>query len=226
SLPELAVALNNHAVRLAENDLQEQAMEASEEVLGYYRELVARSRSIYLPGLASALNNHALRFAENDDDEGALPLSEEALGHYRELVLRSRNTYLPDLAMALNNHAVRLVENARPEEARPLTHQAVVLARELSESIPGAHLHDLAQSLVVSGYASVEAGDFRGAVAPLVEAKALLSRLPIPDRALDDMATGFLRAAFAAVPSGVSEEFRAVAGEEAPEWMRQSAEHD
>ncbi|MFF3826166.1 ATP-binding protein [Streptomyces griseus] len=225
-LPELAVALNNHAVRLAENDLQEQAIKASEEVLGHYRELVARSRSTYLPGLASALNNHALRFAENDDDEGALPLSEEALGHYRELVLRSRNTYLPDLAMALNNHAVRLVENARPEEARPLTHQAVVLARELSESIPGAHLHDLAQSLVVSGYASVETGDFRGAVAPLVEAKALLSRLPIPDRALDDMATGFLRAAFAAAPSGVSEEFRAVAGEEVPEWMRQSAEHD
>ncbi|MGW6462522.1 ATP-binding protein [Streptomyces rubiginosohelvolus] len=225
-LPELAGALNNHAVRLAENDRQEQAMEASEEALGYYRELVARSRNTYLPGLAMALNNHAVRLSENDHDEKALPPSEEALGYYRELVARSRNTYLPDLAMALNNHAVRLLENARPEEARPLSNQAVVLARELSESIPGAHLHDLAQSLIVSGYASVEAGDFRAAVAPLVEAKALLSQLPTPDRDLDDMAIGFLRAALAAAPSGVSGEYRAVAGEEVPEWMRQSAEND
>ncbi|MDX3107436.1 hypothetical protein, partial [Nonomuraea angiospora] len=51
-LPDLAGAMNNHAIRLAEVGRRGEALEVSREAVDLYRELAAINRDAYLPHLA------------------------------------------------------------------------------------------------------------------------------------------------------------------------------
>ncbi|WP_344846023.1 tetratricopeptide repeat protein [Nonomuraea dietziae] len=100
-LPDLAVSLRNHAVRLVETGRREEALLISAEAVKMYRELAVLNRDAYLPALAMSLNNHAVLLAEVGRREEALPVSKEAVKMYRELAVLNRDAYLPALAAAL-----------------------------------------------------------------------------------------------------------------------------
>ncbi|MET9461943.1 tetratricopeptide repeat protein [Streptomyces canus] len=146
-LPDLAMSLNNHALRLAEVGRRNEAVIVSEEALRLRRELADSNRNTYLPDLAMSLNNHAARLAEVGRRNEAVPVSEEALRLRRELADSNRNTYLPDLAMSLNNHALRLAEVGRRNEAVPLSEETVRHYQQLADSNRNTYLPDLATAL-------------------------------------------------------------------------------
>ncbi|MEU8220142.1 hypothetical protein AB0C47_30730, partial [Micromonospora taraxaci] len=62
-LPDLAMSVNNHAVRLAEEGRRAEALAASQEAVDLRRELADGNRDAYLPNLATSVNNHAGRLA-------------------------------------------------------------------------------------------------------------------------------------------------------------------
>ncbi|MEU4496998.1 tetratricopeptide repeat protein [Streptomyces sp. NPDC023998] len=146
-LPVLALALNNHATRLAQTGRREDALPVSEEAVQLYRDLVRVNRDAHLPELAMALNNHAKWLAQTGRREDALPVSEEAVQLRRDLVRVNRDAHLPELAMALNNHAAMLTETGRREDALPVSEEAVQLRRELVRVNRDAHLPELAMAL-------------------------------------------------------------------------------
>ncbi|WP_346113191.1 trypsin-like peptidase domain-containing protein, partial [Nonomuraea maheshkhaliensis] len=72
-LPDLAMSLNNHAIRLAEVGRRAEAVPVSEEAVRLRRELAELNRDAYLPDLAGSLNNHANRLAEVGRRTEAVP---------------------------------------------------------------------------------------------------------------------------------------------------------
>jgi tetratricopeptide (TPR) repeat protein len=143
-LPDLAGALNNLGIRLAELGRRGEAFEPAEEAVRLRRELAAENPG-YLPDLANALNSLGIRLAELGRRGEALGLVEEAVRLRRELAAENPG-YLPDLANALNNLGIRLAELGRRGEALELAEEAVRLGRELAVENPG-YLPNLASAL-------------------------------------------------------------------------------
>ncbi|WP_168220957.1 tetratricopeptide repeat protein [Actinomadura sp. WMMA1423] len=146
-LPDLAMSLNNHALRLAEVGRRDEAVPISQQAVDAYRDLAATNRAAHLPDLAMSLSNHAVRLAEVGRQDEAVPISQQAVDTYRDLAATNRAAHLPDLAMSLNNHADLLAEVGRRDEAVPISQQAVKMHRDLAAANRAAHLPDLAMSL-------------------------------------------------------------------------------
>ncbi|WP_131732659.1 tetratricopeptide repeat protein [Actinomadura formosensis] len=146
-LADLAMSLNNHALRLAETGRRAEAVPVSQEAVTLRRELTDLNRDAYLPNLAASLNNHAALLAETGRRAEAVPVSQEAVTLYRELTDLNRDAYLPNLAASLNNHAALLAETGRRAEAVPVSQEAVTLRRELTDLNRDAYLPNLAASL-------------------------------------------------------------------------------
>ncbi|MDT7653222.1 MAG: hypothetical protein QOI36_4628, partial [Pseudonocardiales bacterium] len=93
-LPDLAVSVNNLAVRLGEAGRRVEGLTAAQEALDLNRELVAGNRDAYLPDLAMSMNNLAHRLAQTGRRAEGLAAAQEVLGLYRELVAGNRDAYL------------------------------------------------------------------------------------------------------------------------------------
>ncbi|WP_165502675.1 tetratricopeptide repeat protein [Actinomadura fibrosa] len=98
-LPDLAMSLNNYAVRLAETGRRAEAVPVSEEAVRLRRELTGLNRDAYLPNLAMSLNNYAALLAETGRRAEAVPVSEEAVAIYRgkDRAAAGSARHLPDL---------------------------------------------------------------------------------------------------------------------------------
>ena len=146
-LPDLAVSVNNLAVRLAEAGRRAEGLAAAQEAVDLRRELAEGNRDAYLPDLAMSVNNLAVRLAETGRRAEGLAAAQEAVDLRRELAEGNRDAYLPDLAMSVNNLAVRLAETGRRAEGLAAAQEAVDLRRELAEGNRDAYLPDLAMSV-------------------------------------------------------------------------------
>ncbi|MGW3352965.1 tetratricopeptide repeat protein [Nonomuraea rubra] len=226
-LPELVSALRSvadlshrHALRLVGEERRAEAFPYSEVAVASWRELAELDRPPHLPMLASALNNHAGRLAEAGRTAEAAPVAEEAVALWREMVEVDRAEYLPDLALSLSNCTLRLAEAGRRAEAVTIAREAAVLHAQLAELDAVAHLPSYVQALTVLGRMLVEETRFREAVAPLMYAAQAGRSLPGHGRDLLFRITAQLRRAYAGDSAGVTREYRAITGQDAPGWMR------
>ena len=144
----LAGSLHNLANRLAGLGRAEEALAASEEAVGRWRELAAAGPDAYRPDLAMSLNTRATVLDRLGRAEEALAAIEEAIGIYRELAAARPDAYRPGLATSLHNLAAVLAGLGRAEEALAASEEATGIYRELAAARPDAYRPDLAKSLI------------------------------------------------------------------------------
>jgi hypothetical protein len=154
-LPDVAMAGQEVAGRLAGWGYRLEAVAPAEESVRLYREL-ADANPAFLPDLAAALNNLGNHFSEVGRRHDALAPTEEAVRLRRELAA-DNPAFLPDLAAALNNLGNRYSEVGRRHDALAPAEEAVRLRRELAADNP-AFLPDLAAALNNLGNRYSEAG--------------------------------------------------------------------
>ena len=145
--PDLAMSLNNLALRLAENGQRDKALEAAQEATDRYRTLAKPGPSAYDPDLAMSLNNLALRLAENGQRDKALEAAQEATDRYHDLARKDPEVYDPNYATSLNNLAKYLAEDGQRDEALTTARKAVSIRRRLADQNPAIYAPDLAMSL-------------------------------------------------------------------------------
>ena len=78
-LPDLALALNELAIRLAETGERQAALAPAQEATNLYRTLTQASPAAYLPNLAMSLNNLANILAETGEQQAALAAYSQAI---------------------------------------------------------------------------------------------------------------------------------------------------
>lgn len=173
--PQLATALNNLAILLADLGQPGKAVSAAQESVEI---LVASDRGTHEPALAMARNTLCTKLLAAQRPDEALAASVEALATYRRLAAGWPSRFDGYLADALTDHAQ--VRSGRGEHAQALTASAEAVARyrPLAEANPGryAHEHALAQRV----FAEVRlAGrlDLAAARSALADAVFGLSRL-------------------------------------------------
>jgi tetratricopeptide (TPR) repeat protein len=146
-LPNLAISLNNHAVRLAQAGRQTEAIGVSDEGVAAYRELARLNNGDYVLELAASLDTHANLLAETGRWIEAVQVSEEAVALGRKLVALDREAYLDMLARSLGNHAAWLGETRRLAEAVAVSEESLAMLRELAALDRDAFLPSLSLSL-------------------------------------------------------------------------------
>jgi hypothetical protein len=129
--------VNNHAVWLAGEGRQAEAVPVSEEAVAMRRELAEQNRDAYLPDLAESLNNHAIRLAEVGRQAEAVPVSEEAVAMRRELAEQNRDVYLYSYVQSQAALGHVLMEDARPREAIAPLVDALKFSRQLPHQAQG-----------------------------------------------------------------------------------------
>ena len=121
---ECAGRLLKLSKRLAELGRREEALAASEQATGIYRQLAETRPDAFLPNLATSLNNQSLRLAALGRREEALAAIEQAVTIRRQLAETRPDAFLPSLATSLNNHSNHLANLGRREEALAAIEQA------------------------------------------------------------------------------------------------------
>ncbi|MGW6985589.1 caspase family protein [Streptomyces sp. NPDC054932] len=145
--PDLASALSQVALMLAEAGQREEALVLSLESAALYRTLAQGKHAAHLADFAASLNNLSVRQAETGDRRGALTTITEATDLYRTLAHDHPAAYLPDLATSLNNLANRQAETGNRKGALTTITEATDLYRTLAQENRAAYLPDLAMSL-------------------------------------------------------------------------------
>jgi tetratricopeptide (TPR) repeat protein len=147
--PELAVSLNNQALRLADLGRREKALAAIEEAIGIRRDLAADHPDSFRDALAATLNNLSLRLTSMGRREEALAAIEEAIGIRRDLAAARPGAFRPGLAMSLSNQAAHLADLGRWEEALAAIEDAARIYRDLAADHPDTFRPDLAEALSI-----------------------------------------------------------------------------
>ena len=96
-LPDLAMSVNNLAVRLGEAGRRAEGLAAAQEAVDLRRELVELNRDAYLPDLATSVNNLANRLGESGRRVEAAALAREAAAQFRELARDDPSRYGSDV---------------------------------------------------------------------------------------------------------------------------------
>ncbi len=187
----LAGSLNELSVRLADVGRREDALAASREATGLYRELAEARPDAFRPDLARSLNNLANRLAGMGRREDALAAIQEATGIRRELAAARPDAFRPDLATSLNNLSNGLADLGRHEDALAAIQEATGLYRELAAARPDAFRPSLATSLNNLAADLADLGRPEDALAASREATAIGRELAAarPDAFRPDLAT-------------------------------------
>ncbi|MFC8529243.1 tetratricopeptide repeat protein, partial [Nocardia sp. NPDC057227] len=175
--PNLALSLNNLAIRLAALGRPEKALAAIEEAVRIRQALAAERPEVYQPDLALSLNNLAVQLAELGRPEDALTAIAEATGLYRALAAQRPEVYQPDVALSLNNLAVLLAALGRPEEALAAIEEAVRIRQALAAQRPEVYQPGLASSLNNLANQLAELGRPEEALTAIEEATGLYRAL-------------------------------------------------
>ncbi|KAF9520146.1 hypothetical protein BS47DRAFT_1387488 [Hydnum rufescens UP504] len=209
----LALSLGDLSVRLSGFGHREEALKASEEVVGIYRLLVADRPEAFRSDLARSLGNFSMclsklgrhhkalrrvrrlwRFTGRNltqfgRREEALRANEEAVNIYRSLVA-DRPVFRSDLADSLRSLSARLSEIGRREEALIATKEALGIYRPLATDRPDVFRPDLARSLGNFSVYLSEFGRHREALEACEEAVNIYRPLAVelPDAFRPDLA--------------------------------------
>ncbi|WP_369042055.1 tetratricopeptide repeat protein [Streptomyces sp. Midd1] len=189
-LPDLAVGLNNLAVRLGVLGRREDGLAAIEEAVTVRRQLATAHADTHLPDLALTLNNLAARLGDLGRHEDGLVAVEEAVTIRRQLAAAHPNTHLPDLALTLSNLSVVLGDLRRHEDGLVAVEEAVTIRRQLAAAHPNTYLPDLASSLNNLSVILGDLGQLEDGLAAVEEAVTIYRRLAEvrPDAFLPDLA--------------------------------------
>ncbi|MFE2174392.1 tetratricopeptide repeat protein, partial [Kitasatospora sp. NPDC059462] len=190
-LPDLAGALNNLAVQLADVGRRQEALAPAQEAVQLRRTLAQANPDAHLPKLAMALNNLAIRLADVGRRQEALTPAQEAATTYRALAQDNPDAYLPNLAGTLNNLAVQLSDVGRRQEALTPAQEAATTYHTLAQANPDAHLPDLAMALNNLAVQLSDVGRRQEALAPAQEAATTYRALAEanPDAYLPELAS-------------------------------------
>ncbi len=144
---DLATALTNLGLRLAELGRPGEALEAGREALAICRELEEADPASFRAELATCLVSLGIWFSELGRTNDALKAEQEAVSIRRELVATDAARYRPDLATSLVNLGVTLSELGRPAAAVGPVGEAVTIYRDLAGTDPSRYQPDLARCL-------------------------------------------------------------------------------
>ena len=168
--PDLAMSLNNLALRLAENGQRDKALEAAQEATDRYHDLARKDPEVHDPNYATSLNNLALRLAEDGKRDEALKTTKKAVDIRRRLTDQNPAIYAPNLAMSLNNLAIYLSQAGKRIEALQTAHEATNLYLGLADQNPASYISDLAASLYILALHLDENGQHDEALKTMQEA--------------------------------------------------------
>lgn len=146
-LPLQARVLDNLGIRLSDLGRRAEALKATKEAVGIYRQLAKQYRDDFLASLACSLDNLGNRLSDVGRHEEAFRAADKAVELYRKVAAQYRDAFLPDLALSLNNLGIRLSALGQREEALRATKEAVGLYRKVATKRPDAFLPGLAMSL-------------------------------------------------------------------------------
>ena len=195
----LAGSLSILSNRLADLGRLEDALDASEEAISIYRDLVGVGPSwfaaLFRPQMAVLLDSLSNRLAGVGRSEDALAASEDATSIYRKwatarprwyaaLRRRSQRTRWAALAWSLNNLSNRLSWLIRKEEALAASEEATGIYRKLATARSDAFRPNLAISLDTLSTGLADQGRTEDALAASEEATGIYRKLATarPDR--------------------------------------------
>ncbi len=95
------MSLNNLGNRLSELGRREEALTATQEAVGIYRQLAQANPQAFLPDLATSLNNLGYMLSALGRREEALTATQEAVEIRRKLAQANPQAFLPDLARSM-----------------------------------------------------------------------------------------------------------------------------
>ncbi|MFF5938827.1 SAV_2336 N-terminal domain-related protein [Streptomyces sp. NPDC012508] len=179
---EFGRLLTTYANRLASLGRRQESLDAAEEAVRVYRELVVAEGESHLSELAGALSNLSVGLGEAGRESYALAAVTEADSLYRELTRQDFSVYGWGHAMVLNNLSHRLAEAARGEEALQAVEEAVAIDRRVTARGPSGRDDGLAMSLTNLGTRLGELGRSHEALRAVTEAVRVYDSLP-SDRA-------------------------------------------
>ena len=119
-----AMSLTNESIRLDGLGRQEEALAATEQATGIYRQLAGAHPDLYRPNLAASLSNQSRRLAGLGQREEELAATEQATGIYRQLAQAHPDKFLPNLATSLDNLADTFSSLNRDAEASAIREEA------------------------------------------------------------------------------------------------------
>ena len=151
-LPDLARVLLNFAMAISDVQGKEKlALDAMEEVSGFYIELAQRNPQEYLARLAACQCLMAQRYSALGRGNDAITSIQESERNCRTLSDRDRRQYLKLLSGTLGHEAEILCKHGRAEDAVKPIEEAVSYEKELVRTNPGLHLGLLARTYAVWG---------------------------------------------------------------------------
>lgn len=134
--------LNNYGVRLNALGRFEEAMVATGEAVGIYRQLAQTAPDTFLPYLAHFLNNLGVRFQALGRPKESLQPTSEAIEIYRKLAAAKAESFTSNLATCLSSLSLAFSDLGRLREALQAAEEAVMSYREIppnrfNEFLPG-----------------------------------------------------------------------------------------
>ncbi len=166
-LPGMATALNNLAIRFADQGRGLEAIEAAQQAADAYRELAEADPDQHRPNLATALNNLAKMLSDSGRLDDAANLAAEAVAIRRTL---DPAVHRPSLAISASNLAKMLADQGRLDEALAAAEEALAIYRDLAGSEATTHLPGLAVAQTNRARILAEMGRAADALAAVDEA--------------------------------------------------------
>ncbi len=176
--PELAGALQDVAVRLANLGRWHEALLASAEAAQLFQDMrVARPdafESEWARLIQEILKYRAgMALGSAGNPEGAAETAQRSAEHFRERARAQPDASSPDLALALHNSAIRLGNAGQTKAAQAAAEEAVTRYRELADMRSDAFGPDLAAALHTF---AIRLGDAREAEAAQAAAEEAVTR--------------------------------------------------
>lgn len=162
---QLAMYLNDAAIRLDNIGRHHEALQAAEEAVAIWRDLSNEEPGTFRLQLTMSLNALGIVLASLGRHSDALRATDEAVLLCCPFAIVNPAALHPELAMSFNNRAGRLLSLGKPQEAHDATSAAVQLYRALAAIRPAAFGHRLARSLNNLALAQEELGALADALA-------------------------------------------------------------
>ncbi|MDQ7907648.1 tetratricopeptide repeat protein [Phytohabitans sp. ZYX-F-186] len=171
---DLAMALNNHSLKLGGFQLVAESMKAIREATDIYRALAERNPAAHSRMLSRALHNLALRLRDSDEPGTSLDAFDEAVAMRRRLTgSRSTRVARAELAASLAARATVLRLLGRRDEGIDSAREAIHLYRSVVEPNSPAYQPNFAAALVVLARNLARTDDKGEALGALQEALAI-----------------------------------------------------
>ncbi|MBV9452353.1 MAG: tetratricopeptide repeat protein [Streptosporangiaceae bacterium] len=175
--------LDNLAMRLSHAGLDQEAVDAAQDSVRYWRGLAQADATAHEPDLARALVNLGVHLRRAGWRDRAVALAQEAVDIFRRLAAANPETYAPHRAGALSLLGTCLHETGRREEGILAAEEAVAAYRRLAKADPVTYEHSLGSALDSLGAFLRQAGRSDEAIRAAEEDVAIRRRLAMANPA-------------------------------------------